>query len=277
MVDWLNLFMDAATAIRKEVGPMLGTAQARETRGRGAGGDVAHSVDIAAENIVIRRLEKERMPCVLISEEIGTRLINGDGPDHVVLDPVDGTTNALRYIPFSSTSIAHATGPWLRDVDVGLVMDLYSGMVFTAKKGEGAYLNGSKVTASKLVGLEDAIISVELDYPKRARTLTRIYLPLMERTLKLRHLGSTALEIAYVASGALDAFVDMRGLTRSVDLAAATLIAREAGGLVVTPDGGELNMELKATARSSLIASGNRQLAGEIVELLRKGMDTTLI
>jgi fructose-1,6-bisphosphatase/inositol monophosphatase family enzyme len=277
MVDWLNLFMDTATAIRKEVRPMLGTAQARESHGRGAGGDVAHSVDIAAEDIVIRRLEKERIPCVLISEEIGTRPINGGGPDHVVLDPVDGTTNALRYIPFSSTSIAHATGSWLRDVDVGLVMDLYSGMVFTAKEGEGAYLNGSKTTASKLARLDEAIVSVELTYSKRVRTLTRIYMPLMERTLKLRLLGSTALEIAYVASGALDAFVDMRGLTRSVDLAAATLIAREAGGLVVTPDGEELNMELKATARSSFIASGNYQLASEIVELLGKGVDTTLI
>jgi len=277
MVDWLNLFMDTANAIRKEVEPMLGTTQARQTRGRGAGGDIAHSVDIAAEDIVIRRLENERIPCVLVSEEVGTRYINGGSKDHVVLDPVDGTTNAIRYIPFSSTSIAHSTSPWLRDIDVGLVMDLYSGMVFTAKKGEGARLNGSKATASKVVDLEEAVISLELTHPNHVRTLTRTLLPLMERTLKLRHLGSTALEMAYVASGALDAFVDMRGLTRSVDLAAAVVIAREAGGLVVTPDGGELDMELKATARTSFVASGNQQLADKIVELLRKGMDATLI
>ena len=277
MIDWLSLFTEMASAIRKEVRPMFGTAQAQETRGRGAGGDIAHSVDTAAEDIVIGRLENEHIPCVLVSEEAGTRRINGGGIDHVVLDPVDGTTNAVRYIPFSSTSIAHATGPLLRDVDVGLVMDLYSGMVFTAKKHAGAYLNGSKVTSSKVVDLGEAMISLELTYPKHVRVLTQSLLSLMEHTLKLRHLGSTALEIAYVASGALDAFVDMRGLTRSVDLAAATLIAREAGGMVVTPDGGELDMELKATARNSLIASGNGLLTAKILELLKNRADTTLI
>jgi len=277
MMDWLSLFTEMATAIRKEVRPLFGTAKAQETRGRGAGGDVAHSVDTAAEDVVIGRLESEHIPCILVSEEAGTRRINGGGTDHVVLDPIDGTTNAVRYIPFSSTSMAHATGPLLRDVDVGLVMDLYSGMLFTAKKDAGACLDGSRVSTSRVVDLGEAMISLELTYPKRVRVLTQTLLPLMERTLKLRHLGSTALEIAYVASGALDAFVDLRGLTRSVDLAAASLIAREAGGVVVTPNGEELDMELKATARTSLIASGNSLLIAKILELLKNGTDTTLI
>jgi myo-inositol-1(or 4)-monophosphatase len=90
----------------------------------------------------------------------------------------------------------------------------------------------------------------------------------MASTSKLRQLGSTALESVLVASGALDAFVDLRGLSRAVDLAAATLIVREAGAYIVAPDGEDLDMELRADERTSFIVAGNQTLLRQIMGLI---------
>jgi len=261
--------MEAATTIKEKTKTMFRSAQSGGMGEIGAGGDITHPIDTMAEEIVIRRLQDERIPCVLVSEEAGTRPLNGGGDDYVVLDPIDGTTNAVRHIPFYSTSIAHATGPHLSNVDAGLVMDLHNGTTFSAKKGEGARMNGVETTVSKTTEVEEAIISIELTHLGRVRNVARTLLPLMERSLKLRLLGSTALETAYVASGALDAFIDIRGLTRAVDLAAAAVIVREAGGFIVTPKGEKLDMMLTAPARTSFVASANRQLTAQIIELLK--------
>jgi myo-inositol-1(or 4)-monophosphatase len=93
-------------------------------------------------------------------------------------------------------------------------------------------------------------------------------MPIMAQASKLRQLGSTALETVYVASGALDAFIDLRGLTRAVDLAAATLIVREAGAFIVGPDGDGLNMELRADECTSFVVAGNKSLLQEITSLI---------
>ena len=139
MVDWLKLFQGAATEIRREAQPLFGSAKAKESQGRGAGGDVTRFVDALAEDIVLKTLIDNHVPCILVSEERGTQQVHGGGNDYVVLDGIDGTTNALQRVPFSATSIAHATGPTLEDVDVGLVMDLNSGATFKAQRGKGAH------------------------------------------------------------------------------------------------------------------------------------------
>ena len=268
MTDWLKLFETAATEIRRETLPLFGSAKAKEQQGRGAGGDVTRFVDALAESIVIRTLTDNHVPCILVSEEKGTQPIHGGGKDYVVLDAIDGTTNALHRIPFTATSIAHASGPRLEDVDAGLVMDLYSGATYKAQKGKGAYEGDKLLTPSNITRLGEAVVSVELTYRRDFHGLIRRLIPIMARTSKLRQLGSTALEVSYVASGALDAFIDLRGLTRAVDLAAATIIVREAGASIVRPDGSDLNMELRADERTSFIVAGNNALLQEIVGLV---------
>lgn len=269
IVDWIRLFGNAAAEIRRETRPLFGSEKAKQEQGRGAGGDVTRFIDALAESIVIRTLQDNHASCVLVSEEKGTQQIcEAEGDDYVVLDAIDGTTNALHRIPFSATSIAHAKGNMLRDVDVALIMELNTGDTYWAEKDGGAYEGENRIHPSEVTCLEDSIVSVELTYGRDFRGLMRRLVPIMASTSKLRQLGSTALESVLVASGALDAFIDLRGLSRAVDLAAATLVVREAGAYIVAPDGEDLDMELRADARTSFVVAGNQTLLREIIGLI---------
>jgi myo-inositol-1(or 4)-monophosphatase len=79
----------------------------------------------------------------------------------------------------------------------------------------------------------------------------------MQKTRHLRHLGANALEVCYVADGTTEAFIDMRGKLRVTDVAAAYLILKEANGIMVTPEGKEVNVQLAPTQRVSFIAAAN--------------------
>jgi myo-inositol-1(or 4)-monophosphatase len=100
------------------------------------------------------------------------------------------------------------------------------------------------------------------------RDITRL-MPLISNMRKLRQLGSVALEICYVASGRLDACVDLRHKIRATDLASAYLIVREAGGVMFTPEGNEVIMELKANARTSFVAAANLTIYRKILKRLQ--------
>ena len=267
-MDWSQFFRETVDAIRRETIPLLGSAEAGAVLGRGAGGDRTRYIDAVAEGVVIAAIRGAGLSCMLVSEESGSKAFGDTPTDYVVLDGIDGTTNALRDIPFTAVSIAHATGPRLSDVDVGLVADLRRGVAYTARKGGGAYIDDRPATPSAETDLGKTLLSVELTFPRPLRGRLPRLLPLLREAGKLRHLGSTALELCYVASGALDAFVDTRSVTRAVDIAAATLILREAGGRVVALDGAPLNMTLGASERAAFVAAANPLLCAEILRYL---------
>jgi myo-inositol-1(or 4)-monophosphatase len=100
-------------------------------------------VDAAAEAAVVARLERVPAGFTLVSEELGRRVF-GDGGDGVtvVCDPIDGSLNAKRGIPFFSLSLAVASGPAMEDVELGFVHDFGTGEEWVARRGEGAFLNG---------------------------------------------------------------------------------------------------------------------------------------
>ena len=91
---------------------------------------------------------------------------------------------------------------------------------------------------------------------------------LFKRGKHFRHFGANALDICYVADGSTDAFIDIRGKLRVTDMAAAYLILREAGGIMVSPEGEELNVPLEPTQRLSFIAAANK----EIYEAIQKAL-----
>jgi len=114
--------------------------------------------------------------------------------------------------------------------------------------------------------LRKAIVAVDVSRAG-VPTITRLA-PLISDVRREVHMGANALELCLVAEGATDAFVDIRGSMRIVDLAAAYLIAREAGGVVTSPDGAELAVPLDLKARFSYLASANRALHEAILEKL---------
>jgi myo-inositol-1(or 4)-monophosphatase len=272
VVDWLRLFECAAWEICERVKPLFGSEEGGKSFSKGAGGDVSKKIDLFAEEIVIKILEDNGVSCVLVSEECGVKRLGGkESSGYVVMDGIDGTTNAVHGLPFVATSLAFAEGPRLKDVKMGLVMDFSMDTIFHAEKGGGAFRDEKRLKTASITDFRDAIISFELGYQKNREKAIRRILPILANSKKIRILGSTALELCYIASGALDAFIDLREVVRATDLAAAQLILAEAGGMSVTPAGRLLDLTLNATATASIIATSNPLLCKNILE--RLGVD----
>jgi myo-inositol-1(or 4)-monophosphatase len=238
---------------------LYGSPDAASEFGKGAGGDTMKKIDLVAEKTVIDFFEEKKLSCTLISEETGTKKIGTHpGETYITIDPVDGTTNAVRGVPFFATSLAMSRAPYLKDVETALVSDLFHDVTYTAQKKRGAFRNGEKINPAQTGALQEAVIGIDLAFRLKKGVATP------ERGVAaarhLRHLGANALEICYVADGTIDAFIDLRGRTRTTDIAAAYLIITEAGGIMVTPKGEELNARLNATQRVSFIAAANKKL-----------------
>ena len=246
--------------MKEESLKFYGSPEAATGFGVGAGGDISKRIDLAAEKALIDCLNKHELSCTLVSEEAGTKKI---GPElseyYVTTDPVDGTTNAVRGLPFSANVIAVSRGPWLQDVETAIVSDIFHDIIYTAQKNRGAFKNGERIKPSKRVNLEDAIIGVDCNTLKIRDLLTKLE-GLFKREKHFRHFGANALEICYVADGSTDAFIDIRGKLRVTDIVASYLIIREAGGIILSPEGEELNIPLAATQRLSFISASNRTL-----------------
>ena len=254
--------------MRKDVLPFFGSRDAGIGFGTGAGGDVMKKIDLVAEKALIDILEGHEVSCTLISEETGTKRIGSQPSDfYLTIDPVDGTTNAVRGLPFMATSIAVSRAPYLRDVEMALVSDLFHNITYTARRDKGAYRNEKRIKPSKTSSLEEAVVGVDFNTLRLGELVASLE-GMLIRTKHLRHLGANALEICYVADGTTDAFIDIRGKLRVTDMAAAYLILLEAGGIMVTPEGTELNVPLAATQRVSFIAAANTKLYETIRRLL---------
>jgi len=186
---------------------------------QGEGGDDTTAIDAAAESVILARFDG--VDATIVSEEVGSR---GSGTMRVVIDPIDGSLNAKRGIPFFSLSIAVADGPTMGDIHFGFVYDFGSGEEWTAMRGEGAFLDGEplgdvrpKDTIELLVMEATRTDLVAADAPKVAALAHR-----------LRIMGSTALSLCHLAAGRVDGVCTLKP-TRSVDIAAGQLLCREVG------------------------------------------------
>ena len=269
MEDLVRVLMECVKSVRDEVLPVLGSPEAVEELGVGAGGDKTARVDVVAEEAILETLSNSGIPFRVVSEERGVLDLGvGEPRYYAVLDPIDGSTNALRGIPFTATSIAFSKTSNLHDVVAGVVADLGRGDTYWAEAGKGAWKNGVRASTSGRTVLEDATIGVDfksLAFRGVLDTLTDV----LAKVGHVRHFGANALEVCYVADGRMDAFVDIRGRLRVTDIAAAYLIVREAGGVMLRPDGSEVEAELSPTSRVSFVAASTRELFEEIRNALR--------
>jgi len=241
-MDWLGLLRECSQKMRKEVLNLYGSPDAAIGFGIGAGGDTMKKIDLVAEKALIDILEENRVSCTLISEETGTKRIGSHPSEfYVTTDPVDGTTNAVRGIPFMATAIAVSKAPYLKDVETALVSDLFHNVTYTAQRGRGAFRDGEKIKPSQTSSLEEAVVGVDFNTLRLRELVTKLE-RVLTRARHLRHLGANALEICYIADGTTDAFIDIRGKLRVTDIVASYLIMLEAGGIMVTLEGAELNV-----------------------------------
>jgi len=267
-MNWLPILKKCAQKIRKDVLPFYATPNASITFGRGAGGDPMKKIDLIAEKALIEVLEENDASCTLISEETGTKEIGSQPHEYyLTTDPLDGTTNATRGIPFIATSLAISKTPNLQNIQTALVTDLLHNITYTAQKGKGAHKNNKKIQSSTTTILEEAVIGIDFNTYKIKQIANQLN-PVLEKTRHLRHLGANALELCYVADGTTDAFIDLRGKLRVTDIAAAHLIVKEAGAIMLTPQGAEINVPLTPTQKVSFIAAANTTLYETIKKLL---------
>jgi myo-inositol-1(or 4)-monophosphatase len=234
--DWPAICRRIVAAQR----PIFEQAKTREERtvyeGVGEGGDRTLAIDRAAEDVVFAELEQlagEGASFLAVSEERGEISFGSGGENRVVIDPIDGSLNARRTIPSFAVSIAVSSGRSMADVEFGFVHDFGADDEFTARRGEGADLNGAPArVAPEAERLE--VVGVESAEPEWS-------LPVLEalsgKVFRLRVVGAIAISAAYVGAGRFDAMLSLRPC-RSVDAAAAQLIAREAGGFVAFGEGG---------------------------------------
>jgi myo-inositol-1(or 4)-monophosphatase len=274
-VNWFQILVRCKDKITEEIAPILRTIdEPQPDLGIGAGGDHMKKIDIAAEKAIVSTMKKAEISFTLISEESGVREY-GQNPDefYVTTDPIDGTTNLMRGVPFYATSIAVSTEPVLNKIHAALVADLFHGSTYTAQKGHGSFRNNQKMKPSTNNSLEEAVIGIDLNGYKVARIapqLTR----LIEKTKHIRHFGANALELCYVADGTTDAFIDIRGKLRATDMAAAWLIIREAGAIITAPDGKSLNFKLDPKQKAEFVASANHTIHENILSLTKPEKDT---
>ena len=121
-------------------------------------------VDLAAEKAIVEVLLKHGISFTLVSEESGIKEYGSQAKDcYVTVDPIDGTTNLVRGLPFYCSSIAVSHKPLLSDVYAALVTDLFHGTTYTATQGKGAFLNGERISTSVVTSLEEAVIGLDLN------------------------------------------------------------------------------------------------------------------
>ncbi len=232
--DWLGAARAAVRELREVLAAAPTTAErARETGTRGEGGDRTLEIDAAAEAAVFRRLEAlhaDGHRFVATSEERG-RVDFGGGPVRVVIDPLDGSKNAKRGLPHHALSLAVADGGTMADVAFGFVHDFGTGEEWVARRGAGATLNGVPLdpgVPERRVGGKLELLGIESADPRWVRDSADA---LAEVAHRLRAIGAIAVSLCQVAAARLDGMVTLRR-SRAVDVAAAQLIVREAGGVV---------------------------------------------
>lgn len=273
---WLPILNECRDKVKEQVDAYFKTLTLTEPQpslGTGAGGDPIKQVDLAAEKAIVETLEGHGVSFTLISEESGVKRF-GKAPDdcYVTIDPIDGTTNLIRRVPFYATSIAVSRKPFLSNVHAALITDLFHGTTYTAEKNKGAFRDGEKIAPSKNGLLEDAVVGLDLNGYKVER-IAPLLTDLIKRMKHIRHFGANALELCYVADGTTDAFIDVRGKLRTTDVAAARLIVREAGGRITTPSGEPLDAILDPKQTVEFIAA-NKEIHPIILRIIKQKKET---
>lgn len=272
-VDWLGVSRRASEALRDLLFERPTTAErVRETGTRGEGGDQTLIIDADAEAAVfeqLQRLHDDGLRFTAISEERG-EIDFGSRDTLVVIDPIDGSINAKRGLPHHSISIAVADGPTMADVFFGFVYDFGPDEEWSARRGDGAFLDGVRLPTDaaerrdadgklEVLGLESA----------DPRWLAEVAGDLVDVAHRLRALGTMAVTLCQVAAARMDGMLSLKR-SRAVDTAAAQLIVREAGGHVAyTTYEDPLSAPLDTEPRSPVVAARTAEAVARLSRIPR--------
>ncbi|MBN3279042.1 IMPA2 monophosphatase, partial [Polyodon spathula] len=224
--------------------------------------DLVTETDRLVEDLIISSLREKYPSHRFIGEEssaAGEKCLLTDSPTWII-DPIDGTCNFVHSFPMVAVSIGFAVN---KELEFGVIYHCLEENLYTARKGHGAFCNGTQLQVSKETDMSKALILTEIGAKRDPNTL-KIFAGNMERLLKaqvhgIRVIGSATLALCQVASGAADAYYQF-GL-HCWDIAAAAVIIREAGGNVIDTSGGPLDLMSRR-----IVAAGTVEMAHYIAQ-----------
>jgi myo-inositol-1(or 4)-monophosphatase len=250
----------------------------------GLTGDATYEVDEPVEEAVGDFFSGLKIPCRVITEDAGAKDF-GEEPEYVFLiDPLDGSRNARRGLPFHCCSLAvyDAGAKELSDARCAVIERFDADEEFVAVRGKGATLNGKRMRPSAKTTLDDAVLDLGCHFAKSYGAYSEIARRLGamvdrdERNILLKSYGSTALELAYLAAGRIDLLCEIRASTafkaapKTYDIAAGVLLCAEAGapiqyGSQTLPE----QLPIDPTIRVQVVGAGNSVLFNTLKDSLR--------
>jgi len=255
--------LDTAREAARLAGDVLSDMAGRTNRIRKKGAiDLVTEADLRSEAVIFDLLERRFPNDAVLSEESEAR--TGSSGRTWIVDPLDGTVNFAHGFPFYAVSIAlEARG----EMVVGVVRNPLSGEQWEAVRGEGAFLNGVRLSVSPTRELDDALLATGFPYDIREEPerVLRLFNTLILRARGLRRAGSAALDLCLVADGRADGFWEEK--LHPWDTAAGILLVREAGGLVTTFHGTPFHPKDKT------LVAGNPPVHRALIRIISSEME----
>lgn len=219
--------------------------------------DLVTEMDLEAERIIISRIRESFPDHQILAEEKGSS--QGSEDFRWIIDPLDGTTNYAHGYRFFSVSIALEVGG---QIVLGVVYDPVTEELFSARHGEGAWLNDQSIGVSGTEDLIDSMLCTGFSYDQQAmRRNLQLFSRIILESRAVRRDGSAALDLCYLACGRFDGFWELS--LHPWDVAAGKLIAEEAGGRITSFDGSPCSIY------DAEILASNGRIHGAMIELLR--------
>lgn len=221
--------------------------------------DFVTQMDVAVQEYLRRELQLAAPDVILIAEE-QQRIYMEPGHSYWILDPIDGTQNFIRRVGMSAISLAYCEGGVLQ---FGVIYNLFTEELFHAIRGQGAFLNGRSMQVTASPVLAESLMAIGTS-PYDRQLIPQnwaLFQAVHSRCLDVRRSGSAALDLAYVAAGRYDGYIE-RNL-KPWDMAAGILLVEEAGGRISDYAGQPVDVN-----KNSDICASNGAIHGELLQLI---------
>ena len=241
----INIFEKAARKAGRIIVRDFGEVENLQIKSKGVG-DFVTNTDLKVEKSLLETLQYYFPNFTYISEE--SEKINGD-KETIVIDPIDGTTNFIHGIPYLGIVISKIVDDEIID---GIIYNPITNDFFWASKGQGSWCNNKRLRVSKRKLFQDCVVGTGFSHSKaKQKNFFKEKELVIKNSTGIRGMGSAAIDLAYVASGKLDAYWE-RNLNLW-DVSSGVLLVKEAGGKVTETSGKEWNILSKDILASNLL------------------------
>ncbi len=208
--------------------------------------DLVTEADHASEALILKRIRSAYPACAILSEESGSSA--NTSPYVWIADPLDGTTNYAHGFPIFSVTLALLVNNTL---ELGVTYNPMYHELYTARRGQGAFLNGERLHVSSASELDRSLLVTGFPYDRRTNPNNNIrqFADFSLRAQGVLRVGSAALDLGAVAAGRLDGYWEFK--INPWDIAAGVLLVTEAGGRVSSPTGGPLDLFTRGVVASN--------------------------